>query len=159
MEDFKNIHLGEFIKKRIEESAMDIDRITAFMNNTEGEIKEMLSSPSLDTVILLRWSKLLRYDFFRLYSQHILLYAPAGARETGRETESRKGSMPRFRKNIYTPEIIQFILELIETGEKTKIEIIENYRIPKTTLYKWITKYRKKQKENMAMDTINNSSK
>ena len=128
MEDFKNIHLGEFIKRRIEESAVEMGRITAFMNSTEGEIKEMLSSPSLDTEIVLRWSKLLRYDFFRLYSQHIMLYAPAGAIETVMKEKADKDSMPHFRKNIYTPEIIQFILELIETGQKTKVGMLASYR-------------------------------
>jgi len=158
MEDFKNIHIGEFIKRRIEESAVEMDRITVFMNNTEGEIREMLSKPSLDTEAVLRWSKLLRYDFFRLYSQHIMLYAPAGAMETMMKEKNDAGSMPKFRKNIYTPEIIQFILELIEAGQKTKTEIIKDYSIPKTTLYKWITKYSKKKKEDPAISRNWNGS-
>lgn len=52
--------------------------------------------------------------------------------------------MPQFRKNIYTKEIIYFILEIIQTGEKTKKQVIEDYNIPKTTLYKWIEKYTEK---------------
>lgn len=51
--------------------------------------------------------------------------------------------MHYFRKNIYTREVIDFILEMVEKREKTKKQIIEEYNIPKTTLYKWIEKNRK----------------
>jgi hypothetical protein len=51
-----------------------------------------------------------------------------------------KNKLPQFRKNIYTRELIDFILEKMEKGEMTKAEIIR-YKIPKTTLYKWISKY------------------
>lgn len=56
--------------------------------------------------------------------------------------KNEKTSLPRFRKNIYTKEVIDFILELVNVGEKTKRQIIEEYCIPKTTLYKWISKYK-----------------
>lgn len=51
--------------------------------------------------------------------------------------------MPHFRKNIYTKEVINFMLEMIETGKKTKSQVISEYNIPKTTLYKWIEKNKK----------------
>src|SRR5690554_7816767 len=54
-----------------------------------------------------------------------------------------KSALPSFTKSLYTPEIIQFIIELVEQKKKTPPEIIEHYRIPKTTLYKWIRKHRK----------------
>ena len=76
-------------------------------------------------------------DFFRIYSQHLILYAPIKSENTNRE----KSLLPQFRKNIYTREIIDFILERIRTNEMSKNEVIERYRIPKTTLYKWISKY------------------
>jgi transposase-like protein len=38
-------------------------------------------------------------------------------------------------------EIIAFIMEKISSGEMTKLQIINRYGIPKTTLYKWISKY------------------
>ena len=56
--------------------------------------------------------------------------------------KNEKTSLPRFRKNIYTKEIIDFVLEQINTKEMTKTEVMERYGIPKTTLYKWISKYR-----------------
>lgn len=142
MEDFKNIHIGNFIEKRVQESNLDMDRIVGFMKSTEEEIKGMFICSSLSTETLLRWSKLLRYDFFRLYSQHIMLYSPKGKETMNLKRENDITSLPVFRKNIYTPEIIQFILELIATKKKTKQGVMDDYRIPKTTLYKWITKYK-----------------
>ena len=103
-----------------------------FFNCTEDEVIEMYQQENLPTDILLKWSKLLEYDFFRIYSQHLILYAPIKSENTNRE----KSLLPQFRKNIYTREIIDFILERIRTNEMSKNEVIERYRIPKTTLYK-----------------------
>jgi transposase-like protein len=52
--------------------------------------------------------------------------------------------LPVFRKNIYTKEIIDFIMERLNNKEKTKFEIMKEYGIPKSTLYKWIHKYNDK---------------
>lgn len=97
----------------------------------------MYKQKNLTTDILLKWCKLLEYDFFRLYSQHLILYAPPAKQK---ENEKNKNSsLPQFRKNIYTKEIIDFILEQISNGKMIKNEVIEQYRIPKTTLFKWIS--------------------
>ncbi|WP_317047557.1 hypothetical protein [Chryseobacterium oncorhynchi] len=109
------------------------------MKCTELEINEMYALENLPTHTLLRWSKLLEYDFFRLYSQHLILYAPPSA--SIRESESSK--LPRFRKNIYTREMIDFILELIGKEEKTKRQITDEYGIPYSTLCKWMAKHNK----------------
>lgn len=136
--DFKNIHIGSLIKQRVSESGMPTSRLCAFMRCSEEEIYATYLAEEISTGVFLRWSKLLDYDFFRIYTQHIILYAPPSAHT---EASKKKTALPRFRKNIYTREIIDFILELISSGAKTKIDVIEEYRIPKTTLYKWITKY------------------
>ena len=128
------------IKERIAESEMETLRVCNFFNCTEDEVIEMYQQENLPTDILLRWSKLLEYDFFRIYTQHLILYAPPSAKEQDSKTE--KSSLPQFRKNIYTKEIITFILEQIDSGAMTKIEVMEQYKIPKTTLYKWIDKYK-----------------
>ena len=140
MLNFKNIHIGQMIKERIAESEMETLRICNFFNCTEDEVIEMYQQENLPTDILLKWSKLLEYDFFRIYTQHLILYAPPSAKEQDSKTE--KSSLPQFRKNIYTKEIITFILEQIDSGAMTKIEVMEQYKIPKTTLYKWIDKYK-----------------
>ena len=140
MLNIKNIHIGQMIKKRIAESEVETLRICNFFKCTEDEVIEMYQQENLPTDILLKWSKLLEYDFFRIYTQHLILYAPPSAKEQDSKTE--KSSLPQFRKNIYTKEIITFILEQIDSGAMTKIEVMEQYKIPKTTLYKWIDKYK-----------------
>ena len=139
--NFKDIHIDYFINQRVTENGIEISRICNFLKCTEKEISKMYQSKSLDTELLLRWSKLLEYDFFRVYSQHLILYAPISADEKANQ-QNVNTSLPQFRKNIYTKEIIDFILEQIEKKEMTKNQIIKRYRIPKTTLYKWISKHK-----------------
>ncbi|KAA0128542.1 transposase [Chryseobacterium sp. SN22] len=139
--NFKTIHIGNFIEKRVAESGIDLSRICNFMKCTEEEIQSTYASKEISTERLLKWSKLLDYDFFRIYTQHLILYSPP---LHIKEEIQTKTQLPVFRKNIYTREIIDFILELINNGIKTKAEIIQEYRIPKTTLYKWISKKDKK---------------
>ena len=127
------------LKTAVTESGIEMSRICNFMKCTEEEINKMYLEENLPTDVLLKLSKLLEYDFFRLYSQHLILYAPPSA-EKGVKNE--KTQLPQFRKNIYTKEVINFILEQISIGEMTKNEVIEKYRIPKTTLYKWISKHK-----------------
>ena len=136
--NLKEIHIGQMVETKVAESGIGISRICNFFKSSEEEIKKMYLQDNLPTDILLKWSKLLEYDFFRLYSQHLILYAPPA---TTREKQDKPSKLPQFRKNIYTKEVIDFILEQITTKEMTKTQVIERYRIPKTTLYKWISKY------------------
>lgn len=138
--NFKDIHIGTLINQAVTERGIAMSRICNFFKCTETEIDEMYQSKSLDTELLLKWSKLLDYDFFRMYSQHLILYAPHSAER--KNAKKVKSSLPQFRKNIYTKEIIDFILERISSNEMTKAEVIEQYNIPKTTLYKWIKKHK-----------------
>lgn len=141
--NFKEIHIGTLINRIVIERRIESLRICNFMKCTEEEIQKTYETKSFDAEILLKWSKLLEYDFFRLYSQHLILYAPPSAIREKAKQENRKTALPQFRKNIYTKEIIDFILEQISSGEMTKNQIIERYNIPKTTLYKWISKHQK----------------
>lgn len=138
---YKNIHIGQLILRLVTEKEIDDDRIVKFLKVPSSKIKEMYQSKDLGTEMLLLWSKLLEYDFFRIYSQHLLLYAPpASLNYKKKETVSK---LPRFRKNVYTTEIINFIVELYHNKEMTQKEIMDQYNIPKTTLYKWIKKHKK----------------
>ncbi|HBV14931.1 transposase [Chryseobacterium carnipullorum] len=143
--NFKEIHIGSLIKQRITElgEEMEMNRICNFLKCTELDVLEMYQAESLDSKLLLRWSKLLEYDFFRIYSQHLILFSPKSA-ETIRAQSTT--TLPLFRKNIYMREIIEFIIELIQSGKKNKEQVIKEYRIPKTTLYKWIDKYQHNEK-------------
>lgn len=150
--NFKNIHLGQMMEKEVAERGIESSRICNFLKCTEEEIQKMYIQENLPTDILLKWSKLLEYDFFRLYSQHLILYAPVSAiSENTEQKKNKKTTLPQFRKNIYTKEIIDFILEQVSSGEMTKNEVIDRYKIPKTTLYKWIEKYWKQQETSNAV--------
>ncbi|WP_160139588.1 transposase [Chryseobacterium sp. c4a] len=139
--NYKNIHIGNLIENAVSENSIELSRICKFLRCTEKQVQEMYASSSLNTEILLQWSKLLEYDFFRIYSQHMILYAPTSSKIKSSSSEEKKTILPRFRKNIYTQEVIDFILEQIMSGEMTREEVLKRYRIPKTTLHKWIGKY------------------
>lgn len=64
MENLKEIHIGDLLYKRVKEENIEINRICKFLKATEKEILEMYTAKTLDTDILLRWCKLLEYDFF-----------------------------------------------------------------------------------------------
>ena len=144
MDNLKNIQIGPYILQRVKECDICMERICSFLKCKENDVLEMYKAESMDTNTLLRWSKLLEYDFFRLYSNHLILYAPQANAQNYSVT--RITALPQFRKNLYTQGVILFILELIKTEAKTKQQIIDEYKIPKTTLYKWITKYGDQQK-------------
>ena len=137
--NFKEIHIGKMLKIAVTESGIEMSRICNFMNCNEEEIKEMFLHESIQTDILLRWSKILSYDFFRVYSQHLIFYCPPSKADNIQKKSNKQ--LPQFRKNIYTKEVIDFIIEQISSGEMTKTQVMEKYNIPKTTLYKWISKY------------------
>jgi len=139
---YKDIHIGLMIRQLVQEEGIDEERIVNFIKATDEEIEEMYAAKSLDTEVLLRWSKLLGYDFFRIYSQHLVWYAPNLANE--KRTSKKTSELPQFRKNIYTAELIKFIVELVQSGKKQPSEIVADYRIPKNTLYRWLRKHEKK---------------
>ena len=142
---FKDIFIGELIQKRVKEVNMPLERICKFLKITDQDLFTVYSKKEINTELLLKFSKLLEYDFFRIYSQHIVLYAPpANVRYKSKADNKKLTGLPSFNKNLYTVELIEFIVELVETGEKKPGEIIADYRIPKTTLYKWLKKHQKK---------------
>ncbi|WP_347218900.1 transposase [Chryseobacterium sp.] len=138
--NLKEIHIGQLIQIRVDEKEMEAARLCNYFKCTENELKKVYESEDISAALLLKWSKLLEYDFFRLYSQHLIFYSPPAIKNFQKSSDL-KTSLPQFRKNIYTSEMIGFILEMINSGTKTKQQIITEYRIPKTTLYKWIEKY------------------
>lgn len=141
MIDFKNIHIGSLIRQRADELSISIAHICGFFKYNPEQIEKMYLSESVETKELLLWSRLLEYDFFRLYTQNLVLYYPRHKTKI----QVAETALPRFRKSIYTREIIEYILELIRTKEKTSQQIIDEYKIPKTTLHKWIVKYNEQE--------------
>lgn len=141
--NLKEIDVGFLINQRVKEMNMEEPRICNFLKCTVKDVREMYDSTSLDSEILLKWSKLLEYDFFRIYTQHLILYSSPGSNKEYKIKNKETSLLPTFRKSLYTKQVIDFILDLIKNGDKTASEIIKDYRIPKTTLYKWIRKYSK----------------
>ncbi|SDQ16363.1 CENP-B N-terminal DNA-binding domain-containing protein [Chryseobacterium soldanellicola] len=134
---YKEIHIGQFIKERVDEKGIAIERICNFLNQDEEAVENTYSSKSIDTEVLLRWSKLLEYDFFRLYSSHLILYSPPSAVN---KNAQKSDKIPYFRKNIYTQEIKEFIIKRIQSGEMTQNDVVREYSIPKSTLHRWLQK-------------------
>ncbi|GAA4161143.1 hypothetical protein GCM10022217_26360 [Chryseobacterium ginsenosidimutans] len=77
---------------------------------------------SLEMKVLLRYCKLLKYMLCQRVERVAIIY--------------------KTNLNIYTNELMDFILELINDEKKIKAQMINEYRIPKTILYKWIKKYK-----------------
>lgn len=150
--NFKDIHIGNLISARVLECAIEMNRICTLFKCSENQINKVFQSKSIDSSELLKWSKLLGYDFFRVYSQHLIFYSPQSSIKYN--DIKPHSSLPKFRKNIYTKEIIEFVIEEINSGNMTKKEIIEKYGIPKTTLYKWLKKY-EYQKEKTILNQQN----
>lgn len=143
--DLKNLNIGSMIKDNVAKKGLEMKRICKFLNCTEKEILKMYQSETLDTEVVLRWSKLLEYDFFRLYSQHLILYSPQSSMDYAQKRKMPE-SLPAFRKSLYTKEIIEFVLGKIRKGEMTTSKVISEYKIPKSTLYKWLHKYNNMEK-------------
>ncbi len=144
--DYKEIHIGNLIKLRVREKKMGLLRISSFLKCAVEDIEKMYTSTSIDSEMLLKWSKLLEYDFFRIYSQHIILFAPNNS-DQEKELSSEKTVLPNFRKSLYTREIIDFILNQYNSGNMSRQEIYNKYNIPKSTFHKWLNKYSNESNE------------
>ena len=136
--NFKEIHIGQLIYNIVNYKNIEESRIKNFFNNQDLDLNEVYKLKDVNTEDLLKWSKLLRYDLFRIYSQHLMLYANI---ESLTEKVVVNDQIPIFKKSIYTKEVILFICELIKNKEKTFDQVLKEYNIPKTTLYRWLKKY------------------
>ncbi|WP_426478029.1 transposase [Chryseobacterium sp. CBSDS_008] len=93
---YKDIYMGQLISKRVQELDIDESRIVSFFSLSISETTAMYEEKSIDSRFLLMWSKLLEYDFFRIYSQHLILNAPASGVHDIKS--NWKSGMPQFRK-------------------------------------------------------------
>lgn len=136
----RDIHIGNIISQIIIEKKIDINELKARLGMSTRTFNKTLSSRSLDASVMLKWSKVLRYDFFRLYSSHLMLHH--GISNTlSKKTDDVNIQGIHIRKNVYTKEMIQFLINKVRNQEMTAMEIISQYAIPKTTFYKWLQKY------------------
>lgn len=138
------IHIGELIKKKLDESGMDK---TVFANRIKKSYPTTLNifkKKSIKTEDLLKISKVLKYDFFRVYSAEIQLTCPKATNNvrigSAKETATVESGMPRFKKNLYSSEFIETLVRDINDGKMTRYEAMKKYELPKTTLYRWCRK-------------------
>lgn len=144
--NFKHINIGSLLQLRLEELDISIARAALFLEIDEDEVINTFGCETIPTDMLLKWSKLLQYDFFRIYTQHLILYAPQDPKAAKRKKEdSQKSSLPVFKKNIYTNEVINYLIQLVESGKKSYKEIQDEYNIPATTILRWANKYGNKK--------------
>lgn len=127
------------IQTRWKEMDISLERTCKFLDCSVDDLKKIFGRTQIETDVLLKWSKLLEYDFFRLYSHHLILYAPVAPAKSIKAKITTK--LPEFRKSVYTKEVIDYIIKQIANNQKTPAQVISEYRIPKTTLYKWLHKY------------------
>jgi hypothetical protein len=141
---YKKIHIGKLISQRMTEMGINVEKMAGKLGIGTDSFERILESEEISVGQMMKISKILEYDFFRLYSMHILLYAPPRMGLNPGRVNARNvhdTHLPGFRKNAYTIEIIKFILDKIKSGEMTIPEIIAKYNIPKTTIYRWKYKY------------------
>ena len=129
----------------MEEMKVSFDDLV-LRSGVDGEVLDkVFSTNDISCSLLLKISKVLKYDFFRVYSHHLLLYSHLEMRFTRNDNVAysiKKSKMlPSFTKNAYTPEIISFLIKKLVSNKMTKADIIQKYKIPKTTLYRWCNKY------------------
>jgi hypothetical protein len=138
----RDIHIGNLINYVLSEKKVSLNEIRSKMGFSTRIINQMLNSPSIDTLLLLKWSKVLRYDFFRLYSSHLMLHHGISNTLSKKEDNLEIEGI-QIRKNVYTKELIQFLVNKVRSNEMNTRQVINQYGIPKTTFYKWLQKYPK----------------
>jgi hypothetical protein len=137
MGTYKNIHIGRTIALEVEEQNINHKKIMRYFKCNSDRVISMYENPYIDTEDLLRWSTLLRKDFFRLYSGYLILHRGISFKPNTNNIDSQT----RIRKNVYTLDFKNKIIEKIRLGKVTTREAITKYNIPKTTLYKWLHQF------------------
>ena len=139
--NFKEIHIGKNIQDFLIERDISTASFSKRMQISESALLEIIEKPSIDTQTLLKISQLLKFDFFRPYSMNLMLYRSA----TTRIEISNNNPVPhpkRRKKNLYTPEVIAFIISEVKSNNYDNIwQVRDKYGIPRTTFDRWIKKY------------------
>lgn len=135
--------MGKHLKIISEVKDLSLSRACLFLNCSKDDIYTMYQQPSLDSSTLLRWCKLLDYNFFMIYHTHLQMFTPsaATAKITRNPKDQKIQKSYNFKKNLYSPEIIKWLLEQMESKKMSVAQIIDRYSIPRTTIYRWKKKY------------------
>ena len=144
MHDYKDIHIGRHIRKLVELKGVSNSRACMFLKCSVNEIERMYLQKSIDSEMLLKWSKLLEYNLFMFYHSHLQIYSPKASVAKLKVRKKVMNTHYTFKKNLYSPEIIDWILSKIHDKELSVMDVVNKYSIPKTTVYRWKKKIRKK---------------
>lgn len=146
MSTYKEIHIGNKIKTIARLKKLSVSRACMFLKCSAQDIENMYLQESLDSKILLRWCKLLEYNFFMFYHSHLQLYSPSASGAKVYTEDKEVVSNYSFKKNLYSPEIIEYVLQQWNSNALSAKEIMKKYHIPRTTLYRWKKKESKTSK-------------
>ena len=156
MDKYKKIHIGKHIQHVVLKSGISLGKICQYMQSTPNEIEEMYAKSSIDSSVLLKWSKLLNYNFFMFYNTHLQLYKPKASTARLKETKE-SDSLYDFSRKYYSNEVKEFVLNKIKKEELTVADVISKYNIPRTTIYRWVKKGQRtvKKKVNTSLKCVN----
>jgi hypothetical protein len=139
--NLKNIHIGQIIQTKVIEQGVKQQRILNYFDCEEDFLQNMYQQQNIDTGLLLGWCKLLKFDFFRVFVGHLTIYR---CMKVNTATEKKPTGVGQFRKNVYSAEIINFVLQQLKDGS-TVAEVRDKYNLPKSTVNNWIRKYLKQE--------------
>ena len=133
--NFKKIHIGYVLKSIVYERKLEEEDVLKYFKITKETLDEIYNTRNVKLDELLKWSKFLRFDLFRLFSMHLMLHHGISITKSMKADGNAGISI---RKNVYTQEIKVFVVNQIRNEEISVTDAIKKYSIPKTTLYNWL---------------------
>lgn len=133
--NFKKIHIGYVLKSIVYERKLEEEDVLKYFKITKETLDEIYNTHNVTLDELLKWSKFLRFDLFRIFSMHLMLHHGISITKSKKKDGNAGISI---RKNVYTQEIKVFVVSQIRNEEISVPDAIKKYSIPKTTLYKWL---------------------
>src|SRR5690606_19355777 len=70
------IHMGKLMNQVWKQKNISIEQTLDSLKCNEEDVYKMLKKKSINTDKLLKWSRLLKYHFFKIYSQHLNPFTP-----------------------------------------------------------------------------------
>jgi len=65
----KEIHIGRLIQGKLKEDGRTVSWFARSINCERSNAYKIFKKPNIDTELLIRISKILKYDFFKLFSE------------------------------------------------------------------------------------------
>ncbi|MCQ2076090.1 MAG: helix-turn-helix transcriptional regulator [Bacteroidaceae bacterium] len=65
------MHIGEIIQQKVKEKGMTVAGFAKILNCSRANVYKIYAKYSIDTSVLKHISKILEFDFFKLYSEEL----------------------------------------------------------------------------------------